>query len=142
MKSPEMVLRSALVTHTAFTSLASAKVFPLAVPERDSAGNKVNLPWVTWRRAGIQRSQTLGAPLGLPRVSVEYSIFGATYESARDIADAMRSILDGYGGTVDNTTVEQTSLENESDDFVQLAGAEMPAAYQVTQTFAVRWRET
>jgi hypothetical protein len=142
MKSPEMVLRSALVGSTAFTSLCSSKVFPLAVPEKDAAGNKVTLPFVTWRRASIQRSQTLGAPMGMPRVTVEYSIYSTTYESARGVADTMRQILDGYGGSVDNTTVEQTSLENESDDFVQLAGAEMPSVYSVTQTYDVWWQET
>jgi hypothetical protein len=80
--------------------------------------------------------------MGMPRVTVEYSIYSTTYESARGVADTMRQILDGYGGSVDNTTVEQTSLENESDDFVQLAGAEMPSVYSVTQTYDVWWQET
>lgn len=136
MKSPEMVLRRALVTSTAFTSQAGTKVYPLAVPAN------VNLPWVTWRRAGIQRAQTIGGPMGMPRVTVEYSIFAATYEDARELADTMRSILDGYGGTLDNTTVDQVSLENESDDFVSLAGNEIPTAYQITQTYDVWWQET
>jgi hypothetical protein len=78
----------------------------------------------------------------MPRVTVEYGIYGTTYEQARDVADRMRVILDGYGGTVDNTTVNQTSLENESDDFVTLAGADLPPVYQVTQTYDVWWQES
>jgi hypothetical protein len=54
----------------------------------------------------------------------------------------MRSILDGYGGTLDNTTVDQVSLENEADDFVSLSGNEIPTAYQITQTYDVWWQET
>ena len=142
MKSPEMVLRRALTTSAAFTTRAGTKVYPLAVPEKDTAGTKVNLPWVTWRRAGIQRAQTIGGPLGMPRVTVEYSIFAATYEDARELADTMRSILDGYGGTLDNTTVDQVSLENEADEFVSLSGNEIPTAYQITQTYDVWWQET
>ncbi len=77
----------------------------------------------------------------MPRVSVEYSIYGTTYEEARRVSDAMRLVLDGYGGSSDNTEVKQASLEDESDDFVQLAGADLPPVYQVTQRYDVWWSE-
>jgi hypothetical protein len=97
---------------------------------------------VTYRRAGIRREQTLKNPMGMPRVTLDFAIYGATYDQARDVADAMRVVLDGYGGTLDNISVEQTSLENEVDDFVSLAGAELPPAYQITQTYDVMWKES
>lgn len=136
MKSPEAVLRSALVGSTAFTSLVSARIYPVLAPAEAA------LPLVTWRRSGISREQTLGLPMGVPRVSVEFSVYAATYESARSVADSMRVILDGYGGTSDNTTVRQTALENEVDDFVQLQGSDLPAVYQITQSYDVWWQET
>lgn len=135
-KYPEAVLRAALVGQAAVTSIVGTKIYPVLAPASAA------LPLVTWRRTGINREQTLAAPMGVPRVSVEYSIYATTYEQARDIADAMRGVLDGYGGTADNTDVKQTSLENESDDFVTLAGAEMPPVYQITQTYDVWWQET
>jgi len=136
MKSPEAVLRSALVASTAVTSLVSARIYPVLAPATAS------LPFVTWRRVAIRRQQTLGGPSGMPVTSVEYSIFGTTYEQAREVADAMRSVLDGYGGTANNTEVKQTSLEQESDDFVTLGGAELPPAFQITQQYDVFWQET
>lgn len=135
-KYPEAVLRSALVGATAVTSLVSTRIYPLLAPASAS------LPFVTWRRSGITREQTLSAPMGVPRVSVEYSIYGTSYEQARDVADAMRGVLDGYGGTVDNTQVRQASLESESDDFVELAGADLPPVYQITQSYDIWWQET
>jgi len=51
-------------------------------------------------------------------------------------------VLDGYGGTADNVTVKQTSLEDESDDFVTLAGADLPPVYRITQTYDLLWQET
>jgi hypothetical protein len=135
LKSPEAVLRSALVSSTAVTSLVSSRIYPVLAPASAA------LPFVTWRRSGIEREQTLGGPMGMPRVSVEYSIYGTTYEEARQTADAMRLVLDGYGGTLDNTEVKQASLEDESDDFVQLAGADLPPVYQVTQRYDVWWTE-
>ncbi len=135
LKSPEAVLRTALVGTTAVTSLVSSRIYPVLAPASAA------LPFVTWRRSGIEREQTLGGPMGMPRVSVEYSIYGTTYEEARRVADAMRRVLDGYGGTADNTEVKQTSLEDESDDFVQLAGADLPPVYQVTQRYDCWWSE-
>lgn len=135
MKSPESVLRTALVGTTAVTTLIGTRVYPVVAP------SSATLPFVTWRRSGVQRQQTLGLPAGTPKVTVEYSIYGATYDETREVADAMRVCLDGYGGTADNTEVKQASLENESDDFVSLGGAEMPPAYQITQVYDVLWQE-
>lgn len=135
LKSPEAVLRTALVGDAAVNALVGTRIYPVLAPA------SALLPYVTWRRSGIQREQTLGSPMGMPRVSVEYSIYGTTYEEARQLADAMRVVLDGYGGTSDNTEVKQASLEDESDDFAQLAGADLPPVYQVTQRYDVWWSE-
>ena len=136
MKSPEAVLRTALVNSTAVTTFVSTRIYPVLAP------SSATLPFVTWRRTGIQREQTLGNPMGMPRVTLEYQIYGVTYDQTRDVADAMRVVLDGYGGQSENTVVDQVSLENESDDFVSLGGAEMPPAYQITQTYDIRWQES
>lgn len=136
LKSPEMVLRNALLGSTAVTSVISTRIFPLLAPASAS------LPLVTWRRAGIAREQTLAAPMGVPRVTVDYVAYGTSYEQARTVADAMRRVLDGYTGTSDNTVVHHTSLENEVDDFVTLEGADLPPVYSVTQTYDVSWQES
>lgn len=115
--------------------LVGTRIYPVLAPAT------APMPLITWRRSGIQREQTLGKPAGMPRVTVEYSIYGTTYENAREIADAMRAVLDGYGGASGTTTVNQTSLENESDDFVALAGADLPPVYQITQSYDVWWQE-
>ncbi|NBT05450.1 MAG: DUF3168 domain-containing protein [Betaproteobacteria bacterium] len=136
MKSPEAVLRNALVTTTAVSSVVSSRVYPLLAPQA------APLPFITYRRTGIRRAQTLGGPMGVPQVSVDFDVYATTYEGARDLADRCRVVLDGYGGTFDNTEVKQTSLENEQDDFVQLAGADMPPVYSVKLSFDIWWQET
>ena len=136
MKSPEAVLRSALLANATVAGLVGSRVYPVLAPASAS------LPFVTWRRSGIEREQTLGLPMGVPRVTVEFSIFGTTYNEARELADAMRLVLDGYGGTADNTQVRQTALENEVDDFVSLQGSDLPPVYQITQTYDCWWQET
>jgi hypothetical protein len=134
-KSPESVMRSALVGSTSVTSIMSTRIYPILAPASAA------LPFAVWRRSGIQRNQSLSGPQGIPRVSVEYSIYATTYEQARDAADAFRRALDGYGGSLENTSIEHASLENEVDDFVTLQGADMPPVYSVTQTYEVNWLE-
>jgi hypothetical protein len=136
MKSPETVLRVALANSTAVTALVGNRVFPVVAPA------EAVYPFVTWRRVAVQRLQTLSIPVGLPRVTLDFSIYGATYDQARQVADAMRTVLDGYGGTVDNTVVHRASVENETDDFVTLTGAELPPSYAITMTVETWWTET
>lgn len=136
MKSPEAVLRHALVTSTTSASILGARVYPILAPSTAA------MPFATYRRAGIRRQQTLSGPMGVPQVTVEVDVYATTYEGARLAADCCRLVLDGYGGTIDNTEVKHVSLENEQDDFVQLAGAEMPPVYSVKQTYDVWWQET
>ena len=136
LKSPESVLRAAIVANATVSGLLGTKIYPL-VADADAT-----LPWVTWRRSAIRRQATLSGPVGVPAIRLEYDIVATTYEAARTLADAIRGVLDGYNGTADNTTVRQTSLEDESDQFASLNGAEIPDLYIVRQTYEVLWQET
>jgi hypothetical protein len=136
LKSPEAALRTTLLASTAVSSLVSARVFPIIAPATAS------LPFITYRRTGIQREQSFSGPVGTPIVSVDLECLATTYEGARDLADKCRRALDGWGGTVGNVEVKRTSLDNEQDDFVQLGGADMPPTYRVTQSYDVLWQET
>lgn len=136
MKSPEAVLRNALVTTTAVSAIVGSRVFPVIAPATAA------LPYITYRRASVQRTQSLSGPIGVPTVTVELDVVAATYEAARGLADKCRQVLDGYGGTFDNTEVKHVSLENESDGFIQLSGGELPLVYSVQQLYNTLWQET
>lgn len=142
MKSPEAVLRTALLASTSVTTIVGSQVYPLVAPAKQPNGQPVTLPYITYRRAGIRRQQTMAGPMGTPTVSVDFDVFATSYEGARDLADRCRSALDGYRGTADNTTVSRASLENEQDDFIQLDGADLPRAYAVKLSFDVMWQES
>lgn len=135
-KSPEIVVRNRLVTTAAVTGLVGNRIFPVIAPA------SAPLPFVTFRRLAVTRQQSLAGPIGNPTVNLSVDIFAETYESARDIADQCRISLDGYGGTFDNTTVSNVSLDNESDGFAQLAGGDLPPVYTVQQLYGILWQET
>lgn len=134
-RSPEAVLCNALVASPAVAIIIGTRAYPLLAPASAS------LPFVTWRRVGVEREQTLGLPSGMPRVTVECVMYGTTYHEARRLADSVRAVLDGYGGSFENTTVRQAALQDEVDDFVTLAGTDLPPVYQITQRYDVMWSE-
>ena len=136
MKSPEAVLRNALLTDPAVAAIVGFRIYPM----RYVGPSPVQLPLIIWRRARILREQTLGSPMGVPRATVEFYLYAESYSAVRNLADKCRARLDGYGGTFHNTHVEQASLEDESDDLVTLEGAET-SLYSVLQTYDIRWQE-
>jgi len=136
MKSPEAVVRAALVASASVSAIVGSRIYPILAPQTAA------LPLIIWRRSGIERQHSLSGPIGTPTVSLEMQLLATTYEQARELADKVRLVLDGYGGTLNNTEVKHVYLDQEADDFVQLAGGDLPPVYQVTQTYQIIWQET
>jgi hypothetical protein len=135
-KSPEAVVRNRLVADAAVSALVGSRVYPVLAPATAS------LPFITWRRSSISRQQTLAGPLGMPTVFLSVDLYAETYEAVRDLSDAVRKCLDGWGGTSqDGVRVANVTLTNESDGFVTLAGGDLPPVYTVQITLAILWQE-
>ena len=134
-KSPEAAVRSALVADAGVAAIIGSKVYPILAPA------SADLPFVTWRRIGVQRQQSLSGPIGMPSVLLSVDLFAETYEAVRELADAVRLCLDGWGGTANNVRVANVSLTNEADGFVTLAGGDLPPVYTVQMTLSILWQE-
>lgn len=136
LKSPEQAICSVLVSEPSVALIVGHRTYPVIAPA------SAVLPFLTWRRSGVQREQTLSGPMGSPTVLVTLDLYAETYEAVRDLADKVRRSLDGYGGSPSNlVVVHNVSLDNEVDGFVQLAGGETPPVYSVSMTFSVMWSE-
>ncbi len=136
LKSPEQGLATVLVSDPAVAAAVGTRVYPVIAPAT------ATLPFATWRRSGVQRTHTLSGPMGMPTVVLSIDLYAETYEAVRDLADRVRRALDGYGGSPsDSVLVDNVSLDNEADGFIQLAGGDMPPVYSVTQTYSIMWQE-
>ena len=136
LKSPEAVLRNALISDTDVQALIGGRIYPL----RYVGPSPIQFPIIIWRRARVLREMAMSGPVGLPKVTVELYVYGATYEAARDLADKCRRVLDGFAGTFDNTEVRRSLLMDEADDLVEIDGAEN-SLYLVRQTYDLLWLE-
>jgi hypothetical protein len=136
LKSPEQAISTVLLSDPAVAAVVGQRIYPVLAPAT------AELPLMTWRRSGVQRSHTLSGPMGMPTVLLSIELFALTYEAVRDLADRVRRALDGYGGSPsDSVIVSNVSLDNETDGYVQLAGGDMPPVYSVSQTFSIMWQE-
>lgn len=134
LKSPEKLIADRLQSDPAVAAVIAGRVYPVIAPASAA------LPFLTWRRQAVQREQTLSGPMGMPTVTLAVDIYAEGYEAVRELADAVRACLDGFGGQVGNYTyVRLVALLNESDGFVQLAGGDLPPVYSVTQTYTILW---
>jgi hypothetical protein len=136
MKSPEAFVGTVLTGDPRVAGIIADRVFPVLAPASAA------IPFAVWRRQAVNREQSLSGPVGLPTVTLALDMYAETYEGVRDLADACREALDGYGGSLGNSiSVRLVSLLNESDGFVQLAGGDLPPVYSVTQTYTILWQE-
>lgn len=136
MKSPEAAIRNLLISNDDARALFEERIYPVIAPM------SATYPFVIYKRTGIQRESTVNGPMGTPTVNLDMTVIDATYESARFAADTIRLILDQYAGIVGDVYLQQVSVQNEADDFVQLGGSEMPPSYSVTLSLDVLWMET
>ena len=135
LKSPEQVVRLALIADADVFAVVGSRIYPVLAP------SSAALPLITWRRSSVLRTMGLGGPTGVTTVTLSLEIYAETYEAVRELADLCRLALDGYGATVDNVVVSNVSLDNESVGFVQLQGGESAPFLSVSQTYSILWQE-
>jgi hypothetical protein len=136
LQSPEKLVADQITTNTAALSVIGTRIYPVLAPASASP------PFAVWRRQAVRREMSLGGPTGATQVTLAMDIYATSYQSVRSLSNNVRLALDGWGsGEGQSPVVNQVSLENETDGFVQLAGGELPPVYSVTQTYLVIWQE-
>jgi hypothetical protein len=137
--SPEKHVVLRLTTTPKVVRLVGFQVYAMAVPSKSMA----TLPFLIYRRASISRESHLSGSLLLPVVSLQIAAWGLHYDTARELADSVRTALDGHTGTLAGCTIEDMRLVNETDDYLDptVAGAQLPPAYEVRQLYHIRWQD-
>jgi len=136
---PEQHISLRLITEPRVARLAGFNVYPLAVP-KDSP-----FPFILYRRANISRESTItsNGPIYVPIATIQIACWALSYDDARELADEVRLSLDGRTATFGNATIQDIRLISELDDFLDptMQGAQLPPAYEVRQSYQVRWQE-
>ena len=139
MMTPEHYISHLLTTSPDVAGLVGMNVFNIFVPKAQT-----ELPFVVYRRGVSDDENTVSGPgpLSLPTTSFFVSSWALEMVEARRIGDAVRQALNGQIGNVAGLSVVSLLMTGEVDDFVDPtpAGAQLPLAYEVRQSYQLRWQ--
>lgn len=99
-----------LSAHASLSSVGT-RIYPLELPQGPT------YPAIVYRQVSTRPLMYHGGASGLRFKGFQFDCYGSTYNQAATTASALRTVLNGYQGTMDSVEVEAVLLQNESDDF-------------------------
>lgn len=106
------------------------RLYPVVIPQTG------HVPCVVFQRLSSLYGQTLCGTDSSVRGAFQFDAYDKTYFGARDAANAIKTALLDYSGTMGGTRVDRVSLETETD----LSDPE-PGLYRVSLTFNIFYQE-
>lgn len=94
------------------SALISTRIYSLTLPQN------CTMPAVTYRQISGPRVHTMGSDPGLTHPRFQFSCWGSSYGSAKDVARKLQAALQDYKGTMGGgggVVVQASLLENELD---------------------------
>ena len=105
----EAALVTLLTTDATVAALIGTRIAPVGQPQG------VARPNVIYQRIGTKRDYHNEGSTGLPSARIQVGCYADTYKTARQLAGAVRAVLDGYRGTVGGQEIAGVWLDDERD---------------------------
>lgn len=101
-----------LVTEdAAVAALIGTRMYPALIPQ-DAV-----LPALAYQQISEPGLYSHEGDVGLMVVRMQFTAQATSYASARAVLDALRAVLTGYSGTVNNTHFQAVFVENARDEW-------------------------
>jgi len=107
----EKAIVSILSNASAVTGIVASNIFPIFVPQPA----KDNLPAITYQQISGPRDHVMSGPTGLVDARFQINCWSKTYKESEELANAVRTTLDGYADTVLGTEIQVVMLLDEGD---------------------------
>ena len=107
----EKAIYSILSSTPAVTGIVASNIFPVFVPQ---PGND-NLPAITYQQISGIRDHVMTGPTGLVEARFQINCWSKTYKETEDLANAVRTTLDGYSDTIMGTWIQAVMILNKGD---------------------------
>jgi hypothetical protein len=105
----EHAIHSILLDNTTLTALTSTRIYYLKAPQ------DVTLPYVVLTKISSLRFHSHDGKSDLCETRLQMSCFAETYYNSKQVADAVRGVLDAYSGTSESVRIDSCLLINEQD---------------------------
>lgn len=110
-------LRSFIRGTTSVTGLVGTRVHYNSLPAPSAR------PHIWFRVASDVEERTMDGTGGLHEAGVDVECVGLTEDSAQNVADAVKTRLDGYKGTIGNITASAIFVRDKDDDYIPFSNA-------------------
>lgn len=107
----EEAIYTKLSSTDAVTDLVGTRIYPLKLPQNPT------YPAITYGRVSARRGMTHDGPGDMAWPRFQFDCYGASYSAAKGVANAIRSTLNGFSGTVSTVNICAVFFMNEVDDF-------------------------
>ena len=95
----------------AITALIGTRLYPDEIPQGDA------LPAVYYQTISDVKDHHLTGQLELEKPMIQFTVQAATKNSAADVAEAIKTALVDYQGTISGVQIQYIRLENEIPSF-------------------------
>lgn len=130
MSSIDESLVAILAGAGAVTALCGQRVYPLR------ARQTATRPYIVYQRISTVRYPSHDGASGLARPRFQLRITGASYATVRQVADAVRTTLEGYSGEAAGVRIDGILLDNELDELDEATDDE-GSSYSTLQDYFV-----
>ena len=107
--SIEAGLRALLAADATIAGMVGGRIYPITLPQSPT------YPALTYHRASTVRERHLRGPLGYAEVRERVHCWARSYGGAKDLAEAVRHLLDGYRGAAGAYEIGGAAVETEID---------------------------
>lgn len=117
--SIESAIVDCLEHHVGLSALVGARVYPLVLPQ------DAEVPAVVYQRVSAPRVHAIGGASFLASPRFQFTCWGATYASAKAVAEQVIAALDGVLGSIgeeDEAPQWFAQLDNDLDDYDEATG--------------------
>lgn len=132
----ELGLVARLRASASLTALVGNRIFPVM------ALQGVRRPFVTYRRDDTSRELSDDGYSGPSLATLQVNAVALDYQTAKQVADAIRDRLDGFSGSLGGTTVLLVTLDKDQDVLEPFGEGAEDWQYRVMMRCQITWGET
>lgn len=130
MPEAEQAIYAVLSGNAPITALVGGRIYPTQLPQ------EVVWPAISYARVSDVPARALGVDLAPTQSRFQVSAWGQSYDSAKDVASAVRNALSRYRGTIVGVVLADVFWDGETD-----LGFDAEArVYQIIEEFLV-WHD-
>lgn len=127
----EIQVKNLLQANAAVSGLVGSRIYPLVAPQESA------YPRIVYQRVSTKAIQTLGGITNLNESLLQLTSWGDTYNSARSLADIVKTSIHGYLST--GSGIKSIRINNDMSNLNDplVGGGSQKPAYQIAQDYFI-----